>query len=232
MRYRILGVIPARGGSKGVPRKNIYPILGKPMIWYTINAALDSGAFERVICSTDDEEIAEVAKDCGAEVPFIRPKNLADDQAPMVPVMQHAVRFAEEQDGKEYDYVYCLQPTCPLRSVEDIKAGVRKIVETGADSVISVVKVEKDHPILMKRIESDQLFPYILEEKEGTRRQDYKPDAYRRTGSVYITKRDVLIKDGSIWGKVSRPLIVPVERSHGIDDLIDLQVVKALLERI
>lgn len=231
MKERVLGIIPARGGSKGIPRKNILPVLGKPLICYTIESALKSGVFFRLICSTDDKEIARIARKHGAEVPFLRPKSLARDDTSMVPVLQHAVNFIEKQEGRRVDFVFCLQPTNPLRAPEDIISGVRKIKRTGADSVIGVVKVDSDHPILMKKIVNSRLMPYILEEKEGTRRQDYKPYAYKRSGSVYIVKRDILMEKNSLWGDYTSPLILPKKRSIGIDERTDLLLTELILKQ-
>ncbi len=227
---RVLGIIPARGGSKGLPGKNIIDIFGKPLISYTIKTALKSKAFYRIICSTDDKKIARIAEYYGAEVPFIRPKKLSRDDTPMKEVLRHAVLFVEQQESEKVDYVFCLQPTNPFRSVQDIKKSIEEIIKTKADSVIGVVRVESDHPILMKKIVKGLLVPYVIEEKEGTTRQKYRPYAYRRAGSVYLTNRDVLIKANSIWGVKTRPLIVSKESALNIDDEIDLEVVKAIFK--
>jgi len=227
---RILGIIPARGGSKGLPGKNIIDIFGRPLISYTIETALESKAFYRVICSTDDEKIARAAKQYGAEVPFIRPKEISQDDTPMAAVLRHAVLFAEQEEDKKVDYVFCLQPTNPFRSVQDIKRSVMEIVKTNSDSVIGVIRVESNHPILMKKIVNGFLVPYMIPENEGTPRQKYRPYAYKRSGSVYLTKRDVLIKTNSIWGKKIRPLIVSKESALNIDDEIDLEMVKAVFK--
>jgi CMP-N,N'-diacetyllegionaminic acid synthase len=227
---RVLAVIPARGGSKGVPRKNVRPVCGRPLIAYTIDAALAAGPLlHRVIVSTEDEEIAAVARECGAEVPFLRPAELAGDRVPTAPVLQHATRFVEEQEGSAVDWVLLLQPTDPLREVEDIEASCALAFRGGCDSVISVVQVLAEHPILMKRIEGDRLLPYCIEEKEGTRRQDYQPPAYMRNGAIYLTRRDVVMERGSLWGEVIRPYVMPEERSVGIDSELDLKLVELLM---
>ena len=148
---QIVGIIPARGGSKGVPKKNIRPIMGKPLIAYTIEVALESQLLGKVIVSSDDEEIMVVSRQYGAEVPFTRPAELALDTTPMVPVLQHAVRFLEDRDNIRFDYILLLQPTNPVRQVEDINSALGKLVETGADSVISVCQVDNYHPVLMKK---------------------------------------------------------------------------------
>jgi CMP-N-acetylneuraminic acid synthetase len=222
---RVLAVIPARGGSKGVPRKNLRPVGNKPLIAHTIETALAGrDLFHRVVVSTDDEETAEVARQYGAEVPFMRPAELAGDRVPTYPVLQHAVREVEAQDGIHLDWVFLLQPTVPFREVDDLRAALALAFEGGCDSVISVVQVFAVHPILMKRIENDCLLPFCIEEKEGTRRQDYDPPAYMRNGSIYLTRRDVLMERGSIWGDVIRPYVMPPERSVSIDDERDLRL--------
>lgn len=227
----VLAVIPARGGSKGVPRKNIRSVCGKPMIAYTIETALAAqDLFYRIIVSTDDEEIADVARRYGAAVPFLRPAELAGDAVPTVPVLQHAARFVEQQDNIRLDWLCLLQPTDPLRTVEDIKMAMRLGQAGDCDSVISVVQVSAVHPILMKRIEGDKLLPYCIEEKEGTRRQEYQPPAYMRNGAIYLTRRDVLMERSSIWGDVIRPYIMPPQRSVGVDSELDLKLVELLMQ--
>ncbi len=226
----ILALIPARGGSKAVPQKNIRPLGGKPLIQYTIETALSVREhFHRLIVSTDSEAIAKVAGDCGAEVPFRRPAELARDTTPTLPVIQHAVRFVESQENDFLAGVLLLQPTTPLRSTEDIKTSLDMFREGGYDSVISVVQVSAGHPIQMKKIENDCLVPYCIEEKEGTRRQDLEPPAYLRNGAIYISRRDVLMDKNSIWGERIRPYIMPSERSVNIDSELDLKLADVLL---
>jgi CMP-N-acetylneuraminic acid synthetase len=228
---KTLGIIPARGGSKGVPRKNIRPICSKPLIAYTIEMALTARhLLYRVIVSTDDEEIATVARNYGAEVPFLRPAELAGDNVPTLPVLQHAVHFVENRDHVKLDWVLLLQPTMPFRTVEDIEAVLGLAQEGDCDSVISVVQVFAVHPILMKRIENNQLLPYCMEEVEGTRRQDYQPPAYMRNGAIYLTRRDVLMERDSVWGDIIRPYVMPPERSVSIDGELDLKLAEILMQ--
>lgn len=227
---RVLAVIPARGGSKGVPRKNIRLVCGQPLITYTIDTALAARhLFHRVIVSTDDEDIASVARQAGAEVPFLRPPHLARDESPVIPMLQHAVDFIERQDGVRMDWVCLLQPTEPFRSVEDLARCLELGSAGGCDSVISVVQVFATHPILMKRIANDRLLPFCVEEKEGTRRQDYRPEAYMRNGAVYLTRRQTLMEQGSIWGQVIRPYVMPMERSVSIDTELDLKLAELVM---
>jgi CMP-N,N'-diacetyllegionaminic acid synthase len=228
---KILAVIPARGGSKGVVRKNIRPICGKPLIAYTIETALAARhLLHRSIVSTDDPEIKAIACEYGADVPFLRPPELAGDRVPTLPVLQHAVRFVEEADGVALDWVLLLQPTAPLRVIEDIEASVTLTHQNSYDSVISVVQVLAEHPILMKRIEDDRLLPYCIEEKEGTRRQDYQPPAYMRNGAIYLTRRDVLMEQDSIWGQVICPYVMPPERSVSVDNELELKLVELIMQ--
>ncbi len=230
MSERVLAVIPARGGSKGVPRKNIRDLCGKPVIAWTIETALAAGdELHRVIVSTDDPEIAVAAHAFGAEAPFMRPAELATDEAPGLPVIQHAVKFVEEEEGAPVDWVLILQPTAPFRNADDISESLRLAREGGCDSVISVTRVLAEHPILMKKIENGRLLPYCIEEKEGTRRQDYDPPAYIRNGAIYLTRRDVLMEGDSIWGEVIQPYVMPEERSYDIDSERDFRLVELVM---
>lgn len=230
MDEKILALIPARGGSKGVPRKNIRIVGGKPLISYSIESALTAGDdFYRILVSTDDPEIAEISKKYGAEVPFLRPNDLGGDKIAMLPVIKHAVQFVENQDQVKLDWVFLMQPTAPMRSSRDIHNAIQLAKAGGCDSVISVVQVFATHPILMKRIENNQLLPFCIDEKEGTRRQDYQPSAYMRNGAIYLTKRDVLMNMNSIWGETIRPYVMPEERSLNIDNEMDLKLVDLIL---
>ena len=150
---KVLVVIPARGGSKQLPRKNILEFAGKPLIGYTIELALKlKSLFHRIVVSTDDLEIAEVSKSFGAEVPFLRKKELSLDTTPMVPVLKDAVQFIENQDNLNIDWVLLLQPTDPLRESDDIKEALKLGQKNECDSVISVERVFSHHPALMKKI--------------------------------------------------------------------------------
>lgn len=160
----------------------------------------------------------------------MRPTELAGDEVPMVPVLQHAVRFIEQQDGVHLDWICLLQPTEPFRTVEDLEHGLKLGFAGGCDSVISVTQVFAVHPILMKRVENNQLLPFCIEEIEGTRRQDYQPPAYMRNGAIYLTRRDVLMEENSIWGRVIRPYIMPPERSVSVDSELDLTLVEVLMQ--
>lgn len=232
MSEKILTIITARGGSKGVPRKNIRMVCGKPLIAYSIEAALEvRERLYRIIVSTDDEEIAEISRQYNAEVPFIRPPELAADKTPTLPVLQHAVRFIEAQDKVRLDWILLLQPTSPLRTASDILTALDLAEAGDCSSVISVVDAPI-HPLFMKKIQNRQLhsFSDVLVEKEGTRRQDAQPLAYIRNGAIYLTRRDVLMEQNSIWGESIRPYIMPAERSVNVDRELDLKLAEIILQ--
>jgi len=225
---RILGVIPSRGGSKTVLKKNIKPLLGKPLVAYTIIEANKSKLLTRTIVSSDSREIIEIAKLYGADVPFIRPKELATDLALAIDVIKHATLEVEKQEGKKYDYIVMLQPTTPLRKTEDIDNAIKKLIETKADSVISVVNVGPMHPMRMKRIVNDRLVDYTTEKVENMPKE-LLPPIYIRNGAIYAVKRDILINKRSFKGNECRPYIMAKECSINIDDKIDFQLVELRL---
>jgi len=217
---KILGVITARGGSKGIPGKNIKELGGKPLIVYTIEVAKKSRLITHLIVSTDDEDIARVAREAGAEVPFTRPAEFSQDDTPHVPVMQHALAYMEEQLGEPFDYAVILQPTSPFRTPEDIDMTLQKLIDTGADSAVSLVEVENsEHPIKVKKLEGDRVLPYCMPEPEGIRRQDLPP-AYHRSEAVYAMRRD-LVMSGRLYGDAVVGHVVPRERYIGIDYPLD-----------
>lgn len=184
-----------------------------------------------MILSTDDAEIAAVGRRSGLEVPFLRPPELANDTALMLAVVQHAVIWLESQ-YQYFDAVCLFQPTNPLRVPEDIDGAVRRLEETGADAVISFVEVEENHPARMKYItpEGRVIDPPFAEEIEGQRRQDL-PKLYLRDGSIYLTRRSVLMEQNSFKGKDCRAWIVPAERACNIDTPLDLYTAEQRLLR-
>lgn len=228
----ILGVITARGGSKGIPGKNIKMLGNKPLIAYTIEVAKKSKLMNHLIVSTDDAEIAEVCKKYGAEVPFIRPKELAADGTPHLPVMQHAIDFYEKAQNIIVDHVVILQPTSPFRTVDDLDGTIQKLIDTKADSSVSLVRVPSSaHPIKMKKIEDDKVLAYSIPEEEGTRRQDL-PIVYRRSGAVYAMRRDLIMKDNRLYGDFVTGHIIPAERSIDIDSELDWVIAEYLLKTL
>jgi CMP-N,N'-diacetyllegionaminic acid synthase len=228
---QVLGIITARGGSKGIPRKNIASLMGKPLLAYTAEAGLAARRLSRVVISTDDAEIAQVAREYGIEVPFMRPAELAADNTPSIPVMQDVVRRLEAQ-GARYDAIFLLQPTNPLRTAGDIDGAIGLLERTGADSVISFVDTGERHPARMKSIDDAGrvVDPPFAEPFEGMPRQQL-PKLYLRDGSVYLTRRDVLIEQGSLKGADCRAWVMPEERSWNIDTPFDLFIVEQMLRR-
>ncbi|MBI5625525.1 MAG: acylneuraminate cytidylyltransferase family protein [Elusimicrobia bacterium] len=229
---RILGVILARGGSKSVPRKNIKPLLGVPLIAYSIREALKSPRITRLVVSTEDAEIADVARSFGAQVPFLRPAELAADKTPSKECLQHALRFVEAEEGKPYDYVIELMCTNPLKTVEDIDAVLEKLVATGAESVIGVARLYDHHPARVKMIVDDRIVDFCVPEPDGAMRQDLQPPAYIRNGSIYAMRRDVLmVMDRRYGTKDSRPYVFPDDRTVNIDSEADWFAAEALLRK-
>ena len=225
---KVLTVIPARGGSKGVPRKNLKILGGKPLIAHTIAAALSVFSKEDVIVSTDDEEIAEVSEACGASVPFIRPSELATDSATSEPVVRHALLHAEEAYSITYDAVLMLQPTSPLRSADDIRRAIDLYEHEEGDSVVSVVDVQGDHPFRMKRIVGKRLVNYIDQGFWDLRARQLLPPVYIRSGSIYLVERDVFLEHRSLIGKEPLALIMDSASSVNIDSYIDFKVAELL----
>ena len=231
MSLRVLGLITARGGSKGIPGKNIKLLAGKPLLGYTAEAARDS-RITRTILSTDDEAIARVAREFGIDVPFMRPKELALDHSKSIDVVQHAIKWLKENAAEEYDYVMILQPTSPCRTSDDINAVIAIAEETGADSVMSEVEMPNFSPQKTHKIIDGKIHPYFEEAAEGgtpSRRQDLAK-AYRRNAAIYLTKTNLLLA-GDMFGRDSRAYIMPEERSVDIDNPIDFELAEFWVNR-
>jgi CMP-N-acetylneuraminic acid synthetase len=210
--------------------KNLAPLLGKPLLAYTAEAALASKKLTRTVLSTDDEKIAQVGRGLGLDVPFMRPAELAGDDTPTLPVLQDVVRRLEER-GDIYDAILTLQPTNPLRRAKDIDGAIDLLEQTGADSVISFVDVGERHPARMKWIDADGKVsdPPFAEVFEGQPRQQLKK-LYLREGSIYLTRRSVLMEQNSLKGNDCRAWIVPEERARNIDTPFDLRIAEQLLQ--
>jgi CMP-N-acetylneuraminic acid synthetase len=231
----VLAVITARGGSTTLPRKNILPFCGKPMIAYSIEAALaarQSGApIDRVIVSTDDAEIADISREFGADVPFMRPPELAKSDTPSLPVVQHAIAFAEQERGLAYDWILLLQPTSPLRTEGDILAALGLVAKPGTTAVVSITNANISHPRKLKLIEGGILRPFQDDGFQPVRRQDFGYDVYKTNGAIYLARRDALMQEGSFYGDCPRPLIMPAERSIDIDTQLDFDMAEFLYRR-
>jgi CMP-N-acetylneuraminic acid synthetase len=224
-----LGLIPARGGSKGVPRKNLRLLCGKPLLQYTAEAALGARRLDRVVLSTDDEEIAAFGKKCGLHVPFLRPKELAEDQTPMLPVIQHAVRWLEAK-GEVFDAICLLQPTNPLRPANVIDACLELLERDQADTVFTTLAVPPEHNPHWVYFQDPQGFLRLSTgEKEPIPRRQELPPAFHREGSVYVTRRDVLLNNNSFYGPRIMGYCVEPAQSVNIDTLEDWARAEALL---
>jgi CMP-N,N'-diacetyllegionaminic acid synthase len=212
---RVLGLIPARGGSKAIVRKNVRPLAGKSMVERAYECARDSGVLDRIILSTDDPEIAGIARSCGLEVPFMRPPALAGDATPMMDVVIHALETLG-MEGYRPDAVMLLQPTSPLRKPAHLVEAVCLLNDH--ESVCSVVPLPKDLcPHYVMKIDVDGYLDYFLPDGACyTRRQDV-PQAYRREGTAFLTRAEVLLEQRSFYGRRCLPMIVPKEDSLNVD---------------
>lgn len=229
---RILAVVTARGGSKGLPGKNIKVLAGKPLITWTIEAAIRSKYLDRIIISTDDESIAAIAKNNGAEVPFLRPDELASDQASSVDVVIHAIDFLKNEEDL-FDYVALLEPTSPLRAEHDIDRAIEALVNAGnnADSLVTLGKIELEHPWTAKLVNEDGfMMPYVNNAGPVTRRQELR-DAYFPYGVIYLASIQSLYINRSFYPQRTLPLFVERWQCYEINDLCDFVVVDAIMKK-
>ncbi|QQS42025.1 MAG: acylneuraminate cytidylyltransferase family protein [Acidobacteriota bacterium] len=229
---KVLGLIPARGGSKGVPRKNIRLLNGKPLLAYTAESALGSKLLSRVILSTEDQEIAEVGRSLGLDVPFIRPAELAEDTTPTLPVVQHALRQMEDA-GEMFDAVCLLQPTNPLRRPEDIDGCIRLLESSGADSVVSVLLVPSEYnpSWVYWKSENGELLLSTGQDEPPPRRQDL-PAAFHRDGTIYVTRTEVIRAAGSLYGRNTVGYEMNADFSVNIDTQSDWVKAEDLVARM
>lgn len=227
----VLGIIPARGGSKGIKDKNIISILGKPLIAYTVESAGKSQLLTDTIVSTDSKKIANIAVKYGGRVPFLRPKKLAKDNTPTLPVLQHAVMEWERNESKKVGYVIVLQPTCPLRSSDDIDGCIDLLLTSGRHSVMTFYKAEYVHPYVMYTVDhtTQTVRHYLKENPKYIARQDF-PDLYVRSGVIYGMDRKTLMEDGEIYTDECIPYLVPKLRSINIDEPFDVILVESALK--
>ena len=225
---KILAVIPARGGSKGIPSKNIFNVGGQPLIKYTIDCAKNSKYLDRTVISTDSLEIKRVAEEYGGDVPFMRPAELALDTSKTIDSIVHAVKTLKEM-GEEYDYVMIIQNTVPLRKSWHVDESIEKIADSNERSLVSVTEVEK-HPILMRTLNEDGTLKNLLHMNSTMRRQDF-PKFYKVDGAIAIQKIDkefnlnTSINDGKL------AYIMESKYSIDIDNYIDIKVIEYYLEK-
>jgi len=228
---KVLGVVPARGGSKGVPKKNIKPLCGEPLIIHSIREAINSGCFIEVLVTTDSEEIRQIAIQSGAIAPFVRPPELSHDTALATETIKHTVLEYESMTGEKVDVVVMLQPTAPTRTAQHISEALKIFLDSDADSCISVVKVDNAHPFKMKRIVGEVLVDFIETGLENPPRQ-MLPPIYVVNGALYIVKRNVIIEQLSFKGKKCLPYIMDQEESINIDSALDFELAELVLKRV
>lgn len=228
---KILAVITARGGSKSIPKKNIKKLAGKPLIAWTIEAAKKSRLLTRTIVSTDDAEIARVAKRYGAEVPFMRPAEYAQDTSTSMEVVQHALRWLKENENEIYDYLMILQPTSPFRTAEDVDECIKLAVDKKADSVMSMKELDDFASKKIKKIKNGKILPYFEDEgSQSSRRQDLEK-MYKRNCAVYLTSTRSILR-GDLFGKKSHAYIMPEERSLDINKPADFELAQFLARKL
>lgn len=225
-KMRVLGLVPARGGSKGIPRKNVRELNGKPLIAYTFEQAKRASAITDIVCSTDDDEVSSLASKWGVGLPFRRPLALATDTASIKDVVVHALDTLANA-GRDYDAVMLLQPTSPFRSAEDIDAAVEILRNEDADCVISLSVVSHQHPFYMYRLAGGRPIP-LFPESVGIRRQEFA-EIYIRNGAIYLTRTSALRMTGSLYGRSQAAYVMPAERSINIDEQADWDLAERYL---
>ncbi len=228
---QVLAVVPARSGSKGIVGKNLRTVAGKPLLAYACEAALSSQRVTRTLVSTDSVAIADVARSCGAEVPFLRPTSLAGDETPMLHVLMDVLASLTAAEGYRADAVVLLQPTSPLRTAAHVDAALALLEQSGADSVVSVVEVPHQFgPTSVMTLDGERLVPYLEDAETATRRQD-KPRVFARNGPAVLAVRASVLEGGSLYGRDCRPLVMRAEESVDVDEPFDLEVAEWLLVR-
>lgn len=230
----VLALIPARGGSKGLPRKNVRPLAGKPLVAWSVAAARASASVDRVIVSTDDEEIARVAAAAGADVPFMRPDEFAGDTASSMQVVRHAL-VTLAACGQRYDYLLLLEPTSPLTEASDIDTALSTLHASRerADAIVGISRVEAAHPEYDVRLGADGLIrPYAAPDFRSLRRRQEIEDLYFLEGSLYASASDVLLERGGFHHERTLGYRVPRWKSHEIDEFVDFVCVEAIMTRM
>lgn len=224
---RILAIIPARGGSKGILNKNLKIVNNKPLIQYTIDEALKSKYIDKIVVSTDSEEIGRVAKRLGASFPFKRPKELAEDTSKTIDAIVYTIDKLKEEKLL-YDYVLTLQPTQPLRKAFHIDEAIEKVIDAGEDSLISISEVD-DHPVLMKTINASGYLENLLGGRADARRQDFSK-IYKVDGLIYINKIDDNLNNKTSLNDNKLPYIIDKKYNLDIDEPMDLLILESILK--
>jgi len=231
LKINILGVTLARGGSKSIKNKNLAKIKGKPLIYYTIKEAMKTKELTEYVVSTDSSKIKKVAQKYKADVPFLRPKKFSKDNSSSASALKHALIECEKIFNKKFDYVVELMATNPLKKALDIKNVIKILLKNKTDSVIAVNQLFDHHPARIKKIVKGKLYDFAIKEKLESRRQDLKPNAYVRSGSIYAMSRRYVINEKRYFSGKSFAYILPMERTINIDDKNDLIIAKTKLEK-
>ena len=227
---RILGIIPARGGSKGIPKKNIKPLLGKPLIAWTIEQAQKSKYISRVFVSTEDKEIATIAEQCGEKIPFLRPEEFAKDNSPTSDAIIHTLDTFEKM-GEYYDIIIILEPTSPLRKRDDIDKAIETYLQKSSlsESLVSVGEVQLENPYVMKIIENDHVTPF-LENKQNFYQRQQLPTIYFPYGVIYLSTVKAFRECGTFYQKTTIPYKIERWQNYEIDDIYDFYCVETILK--
>lgn len=225
---QVLALVTARGGSKRIPRKSIAPVAGRPLIAWTIDAARGARSVGRVVVSTDDPEMAAVSRQCGAEVPFLRPPELALADTPHIDVVVHAVDWLRSHEGFSPSHVLLLQPTSPLRLADDIDRTVAIALERDADAVVSVTDAHP-HPCLAKRVKPEGSMEDFFPWPAGEQRRQALPEAFVLNGAIYLARFDLLLRERTWYSKRTYAYRMPAERSLDIDTPWDLALADQIL---
>jgi len=228
---RVLGVIPARGGSKSIRLKNIVDVCGIPLIAYSIKAGIGSKLLEDLIISTDSIEIAEVAKEYGGSIPFLRPSDIATDTASSIDVVRHALKFMEYSKGVVYDACMLLQPTNPLRTSSQIDQAINLFSSKKLDSVVSMVSVGAMHPYRMYHLTASGVMePFVKNLVNPMLSRQKLPPIFIRSGDIYLTSRDVVLHGKDLIGENCLGLVIEPENTVNIDSETDLVVARSLIK--
>jgi CMP-N,N'-diacetyllegionaminic acid synthase len=229
---KILGLIPARGGSKRLPGKNIKLLSGKPLIAWTIEQALSSKYLDKIIVSTEDEEIAKVSRKHGAEIPFMRPLELAADTAKAIDAITHAIEYFEKK-GVIFDFLALLEPTSPLRASDDIDNAIKLLIDNAdsADSLISIGKVTLEHPFMAQSInEEGFIIPFVENKASFARLQDIPKEAYIPYGVIYLSKVDRLKELRTFYQLKTLPYFIQRWQNYEVDDKYDFMAIERILQ--
>lgn len=225
---KVLAIIGARGGSQGIPRKNLALLGGKPLIGWTVEAAVKSSLTDVVMVTTDDQEIAETAKRFGAEIPFMRPPELATDSASQVDVVNHALAWLEQSRNYRPDYIMLLQPTSPFRCSEDIDAAIRTAEKQNSDAVVSVSEI-RDHPYYARTVDDLGIIRDLFVKRNTLPRRQMLPRVFTENGAIYLVKTTAFEREQSFMPEQSAAYIMPGERSIDIDTPRDLKWAEFIL---